>query len=745
MLPFVCSNIFAVHDTWRYQKLEQRWSIALACLQLFIQIASDACWTSKSQQVDTSGGQKLVTDFLREKSLFNILFSLIGLGGSYTEKVMKNEKPDEAEVVEKLFAETLKFVELLLKFRLNRLQQQTAFEDVLFFKLMGQKQTPLITILFELIDHPFTTDVSTVACRVIVLVARLTEQYHPRPPSLVGYLGNEAKALVGQFLLKLNKTSETETLKLAMLDLVSASVQIQRGLAENFLTYRKVATEDPENAKEPGDLVILILKVLNESIAELDKAHSRELIQCCLGVLHSIFQSGEYGSIMEYVRKSEQFTNTFTVICNTLLTNQGAATDTYIVKSATYLVSILYMDIYNVSYMRQLQMQQQINIGESMEPVSNDLLTLLKFCLARSNDFTSLIENSIELLMHKINNDAQGVKSLEQHSSRTLNSQGMYMNLSDYIIDTPSIENDAAYYDDARMLRWEGPKSSVLAAYAKKLNQTFGLTDALLSLLYAFHSLTAVTLVAVNNEREAKEDMKKHLASSPLLTSLLQGLRIEGELDTTMAGKQSKFAPVKVPLPVMLDKAVTRLHSEVSNFALTLINGMARYGILISHTEMNHLADMLAAQVKRKKPTICKELLAGLLLSLTKGADHSESQITVELAYKLLPILSSCVKEFGEKSEASKLAVSLQSVCLSRYYSDYDALFICNLLSNALEHYNGESNIEYVISLFNTVVALSMSKGGHVAIVDSNLIPKLALNSFLSRGAGIKQGHVYRT
>jgi hypothetical protein len=42
MIPFICANIFAVHDSWRYYRLEHKSLISLKCLQIFTKIISDS-------------------------------------------------------------------------------------------------------------------------------------------------------------------------------------------------------------------------------------------------------------------------------------------------------------------------------------------------------------------------------------------------------------------------------------------------------------------------------------------------------------------------------------------------------------------------------------------------------------------------------------------------------------------------------------------------------------------------------
>jgi hypothetical protein len=81
-------------------------------------------------------------------------------------------------------------------------------------------------VIFELIDHHLLFNSSVVATKVICSVARLTEQYIPRPPSIVGFLGSDASKLVKKCLFRLQRL-ENEELRVEILELISTTVEIQ--------------------------------------------------------------------------------------------------------------------------------------------------------------------------------------------------------------------------------------------------------------------------------------------------------------------------------------------------------------------------------------------------------------------------------------------------------------------------------------------------------------------------------------
>jgi hypothetical protein len=131
------------------------------------------------------------------------LFSLIGTGATLLDQIMENEREEEGVVIEQLITKSLTFFECLLKHRKGK--TNSPFEDALLAKLVGKKQVPLITAIFEFINYERSPASRVISCRVITLIAELTSSYQPRPPSLVSYLGENAEKLVERCLYRLKQ------------------------------------------------------------------------------------------------------------------------------------------------------------------------------------------------------------------------------------------------------------------------------------------------------------------------------------------------------------------------------------------------------------------------------------------------------------------------------------------------------------------------------------------------------------
>ena len=73
------------------------------------------------------------------------------MGATLLEQVIDHEKNEEAIIIEQLITKSLIFLEHLLKYRKGK--SSTLFEDALLAKLVGKKQVPLITTIFEFINY----------------------------------------------------------------------------------------------------------------------------------------------------------------------------------------------------------------------------------------------------------------------------------------------------------------------------------------------------------------------------------------------------------------------------------------------------------------------------------------------------------------------------------------------------------------------------------------------------------------
>jgi hypothetical protein len=129
--------------------------------------------------------------FLRDNSLYQTLFTIIGEGTQLLLNLKNHEKSTESIIIEKLIKNSLKLLKKIIKFRnsFNDIMS-TPFEKILIYKIFiinnNKIQVSLITIIYDLIFYSNKSinevnDISINAIKVIKEFSNLTEKFIPRP------------------------------------------------------------------------------------------------------------------------------------------------------------------------------------------------------------------------------------------------------------------------------------------------------------------------------------------------------------------------------------------------------------------------------------------------------------------------------------------------------------------------------------------------------------------------------------
>ncbi|EFC44588.1 predicted protein [Naegleria gruberi] len=740
--PFICSNIFSVHDSWRYQKLEERWLIALKCLQIFNQIAQDSLWAERksSQSLVGCGGRPLLNAFLHDGSLYQVLFSLIGLGGTFLENILRHEKTDEAATVQSLIVESLKLLDSILRFRqIAKATNISTFEDVLFSKLLGKQQVPLITSIFEFIDHPNAPEIRILACKIITLIAQLTEDYNSRPPSLVGYLGNQSSSLVGRCLYRLQSVGESDELKIALLDLISTTVEIQRGLADLFLTSTpakiKIKKEKNDEELAPGGVLVTILKIIENTENYIVEKRT-SLVRSALAVIQSIFQNGENRSkITKILRNDSYFWKSMKNMFTIFTKDESTSKNIDILRSITSVIAICSVDMYNLRILKQ-DHSMETDIEKTLfEKDSKTIQTILK--------------TSISFIMNNINYLSGLIQDIDRLSKRDSQQLGREIFFSDYLLERNTKKD--VLYDTDRIVRWETGISAELLDSLSLLNQKIAVEEAFIALLKSLHALFSVSLESPLLTRE--ESSEEYFLN--IIDILVVGLKIsEGDAMTKYVfNPTNEFGldlEVYVPLPKLLDNLLNTFHIEVAAMLAKLIHkfnaNFPPTDLIEKHSSwlsdhLSKLTHLLHTQVQRKKSNATKEILGCLLMYFV---DLDEA-IGVRTCSKLTPILFQILKTFNRYEQCTELAISILAVCIKVTINEEYGNYICRELCECLTTFDGvdEQHSKHTINVLNLLLAFSTTRAGSSMMVANNILQKFSGCTFLSSGCGKYAGQTY--
>ncbi|KAG2393170.1 hypothetical protein C9374_009747 [Naegleria lovaniensis] len=739
ILPFICSSIFSLHDSWRYQKLEERWLIALKCIQIFNQVATDSIWIehkTEDSKVST-GGRQLLTAFLRDSSLYQVLFLLVGLGGAFLETVTRHEKTEEAVTVQSLIKESLTLLDSLLRFRqiTKTSNSISGFEDVLFSKLLGKQQIPLITSIFEFTDpRHYTSEVRVLACKVITLIAQLTEDYNSRPPSLVGYLGSHSTSLVGRCLDTLQSRSEPDELKIAIFDLISVTVEIQRGLGELFVNsspphIKKKVEEDDELTLPPGGCIETIMNIVRD--IELKKSKPA-VVRSAIGVIQSIFQSGESRSrITKILRNQVNFWKDMVKVLS-YFTSATSLLDIDVVRSVTSVLSIFAVDMYNMMILKN---DEDVAFNQVQSPL-----------FEKDSKIQQILKKSIERVIEFTNQNRRLILNIDEMLKNESKKLGRQIHLSDYIQERNTKID--VLYDTDRLKRWEHDISNELLISLATLNASIAQEEAYISLL---RSMNALFSVRFESPLLAKDQPNEDYFQSNIRL-LLDGLKVKEktnpyEVSTSAIHMTSE---IHLPLPIILDKLVTTFHTEVASMLETFIHKYIvlfppSYSIEVkdnhSDDSIKKLTDLLIVQVQRNKLTVSKEILGCLLMYYVDLG----SNVGIRNFTSIMPTLFYIVKTFDKYDDCTNLALSILSICVENIFDSEQGNYICRELADCLSNFDGvdEHHSKYTLNILNLLLSLSSTQAGSTLMVANNVIPRLTNCSILSTGSGKYAGQSY--
>jgi len=174
-LSYIQNDIFLAYDSWRYEKIIERFQIGSSVLNIFDSIISSASIhllsptvspiQSQSEKValKTSGDtlealQKAIFDnFLSERSFSNVspLLSIIGLGKETVESLYRRSRNNEAREVEKMIIIGFNLLNKLLMKRKADQNNVSKLENALFEKTIGKDHRQLTTIIANYIHYPF--------------------------------------------------------------------------------------------------------------------------------------------------------------------------------------------------------------------------------------------------------------------------------------------------------------------------------------------------------------------------------------------------------------------------------------------------------------------------------------------------------------------------------------------------------------------------------------------------------------
>eukprot|EP00698_Gefionella_okellyi_P023327 TRINITY_DN7939_c0_g1_i1.p1 TRINITY_DN7939_c0_g1~~TRINITY_DN7939_c0_g1_i1.p1 ORF type:complete len:1865 (-),score=337.65 TRINITY_DN7939_c0_g1_i1:1772-6928(-) len=310
-LARVRSDVLAEYDGWRYVRILDRWNIGCHALKIVKFVIEDA----RVEQVG-SLPHSLVMALLTDSSLHHTLFTAIGNGPAAIEKRFDSRNVEEGKALEKLIVLAFSVVEFALHWKAaNTADTSVAPLEAELLSRKGHDSMDLVTIIAEYIHYPYHSEVQLpalplLATRVTTLLCRLAVRVRTRPPSIVSYWGAQAKTLRKAFLDRLNNRRESDSLRVAVLEMITTALETQPGLAELFINLPPKAVSGSTEPVQPDmredSCLYFVMRQVREAPQQM--MYRSRLVSHSLALLYALWQvAADHEAIVGQLRKQDSF------------------------------------------------------------------------------------------------------------------------------------------------------------------------------------------------------------------------------------------------------------------------------------------------------------------------------------------------------------------------------------------------------------------------------------------------------
>ncbi|KAI8807832.1 nucleoporin subcomplex protein binding to Pom34-domain-containing protein [Cladochytrium replicatum] len=270
-ISYIHSEIFPSYGSWRYVQVLERFRIGLRILIVYNAIMRDRSFAVSEQvsdarldkdaslRVTQSEGKALgaiqeylVGSFLGETgSVQSVapLLDIIGVDNDMLEALYRRQRLAEVRALEGSIIHASTLLKNLLAIRISSGRRVSFLEQALLDRTvrsnavrglgvdrsMGENPELMYVIAYHIV-YPYNRELEILSAELLTFMCVLTADWEPRPPSLLGYFGDNAKSLVRSLLDLLVADYIPEKLQAAIWSFVGSVMRSQPGLAKLLLT-----------------------------------------------------------------------------------------------------------------------------------------------------------------------------------------------------------------------------------------------------------------------------------------------------------------------------------------------------------------------------------------------------------------------------------------------------------------------------------------------------------------------------
>jgi hypothetical protein len=248
---FILRDLFPAYDSWRYEKVSQKFEIGLQIVSLFNAVMEDTTWYFMEECVESSDAkrvsniQRILLDSLVYKpSVYQLapLLDILSMGNLTPLEYHMFGRLKEAELIENSIIEALLLLRRFLVVLFHQENEVSGLELAILdrtCRLSNGTNSEFIQIIASYIEYKNNGHFAQLATEVLTLLCSLTSKNGKPPTSFVGYFGAEAFILVSKFIELVDDESKraafSDIVQMSVYNFVTAIIESQPGLGAMFL------------------------------------------------------------------------------------------------------------------------------------------------------------------------------------------------------------------------------------------------------------------------------------------------------------------------------------------------------------------------------------------------------------------------------------------------------------------------------------------------------------------------------
>ncbi|XP_067632280.1 nucleoporin Nup188 [Eurosta solidaginis] len=345
-LIFLLREVFPHLHAWGFEEQSERHKIYTEIMGFVCDILDTVTSIGDKNDNNNNAEKKFLRDICLH-SLSNlengmVILRFVALGNAYLQRAMEMEsnwmiQQSHGIVLLVRLAMRILMQLLRLKTTTNESTELTPLEALIYTQPKQRDTLRIIPVVTSYMSNIFDRWLPILSCR---LLRRIALEFNM---SLLACLDMEPDQIRLTFLQRLPDDLESDSLKIAILELVEACIEKQPGVTEAF--FKVNATQEKrflgkEASIQIADSILTFLEDYLEAVAQDPQTVEHTLPSKIMNIFHSLWKNGMQ-SLVDDLTKRPKF---WSQLCNPLFSTLGRNVRVY-----TQLLNILSIEIFSIT------------------------------------------------------------------------------------------------------------------------------------------------------------------------------------------------------------------------------------------------------------------------------------------------------------------------------------------------------------------------------------------------------------